>query len=373
MLSRVRSGRLRAFFKYFGAKHKAAGRYPSPAHGLIVEPFAGSAAYATHHHDRQVLLLDKDPVVAGVWEYLTRASSDEIARLPLFSEGQTHLDELGHLTDAQRDLIGFWLFTGSTFPREKRSSWAMSPDYRDRFWGEEIRTRLAEQAPEIRHWRVQHASYSDAPNIPACWFVDPPYQLAGRVYNCSSADINYADLAAWVRARRGQAIVCENVGADWLPFRPFYDGTASRFKPGGVSQEAVFVMSNGVDITDQVLRDLDVQRTLDEIERASLESAEAARAHAAAQRRVTELSMRLSQVVAASQRGVAMPASERAAGSLDEQCAKVLGALAQREMTRTELAAQLGFDVSDAIESLRDAERVHKIGEGRYTKYRVAG
>jgi hypothetical protein len=48
-----------------------------------VEPFAGSAAYATLHHDRDVILVEIDPAVAELWRYLVRAKASEIRRLPL--------------------------------------------------------------------------------------------------------------------------------------------------------------------------------------------------------------------------------------------------------------------------------------------------
>jgi hypothetical protein len=54
---------------------------------------------------------------------------------------------------------------------------------------------------------------------PATWFVDPPYEVAGRAYRFH--DIDYAHLGDWCRSRSGQVIVCENAGANWLPFRPF--------------------------------------------------------------------------------------------------------------------------------------------------------
>ena len=31
-------------------------------------------------------------------------------------------------------------------------------------------------------------------------------------------DIDYSALADWCHSRKGQVIVCENEGADWLPF-----------------------------------------------------------------------------------------------------------------------------------------------------------
>jgi 16S rRNA G966 N2-methylase RsmD len=88
------------------------------------------------------------------------------------------------------------------------------------FWSGPIRERVASQLARVRHWEVVEGSYEEAPvGAEACWFIDPPYQYTGRYYRHS--EIDYAHLAMWVRGLRGQVIVCENEGADWLPFRPF--------------------------------------------------------------------------------------------------------------------------------------------------------
>ncbi len=235
--------RFRAFFKYFGAKHKSAGRYFAPEHTTIVEPFAGSAAYATRWHDRKVLLTEKDPVVAAVWDYLIHVRSSEVRRLPVFNPEDTHIDDLKGLPEEARALVGFWLYTGSTTPRVNRSSWATTPEFLDRFWGPQIRDRLARQVEGIRHWQIKHGSYERSNDIEATWFIDPPYQKAGVVYEQSADNIDYPRLADWCEKRRGLVMVCENVGADWLPFVPHYEGQACRNKLGkSVSREALWHM-----------------------------------------------------------------------------------------------------------------------------------
>ena len=64
----------------------------------------------------------------------------------------------------------------------------------------------------------------------ATWFIDPPYQVAGRHYRFGSEQLDYARLAKWCRSRPGQVIVCENEGADWLPFRPLAAVKTTRAK-----------------------------------------------------------------------------------------------------------------------------------------------
>lgn len=232
---------LRPLFKYFGAKHRIAAKYPPPEHSIIVEPFAGSAAYATLHHDRDVILVEKDPTIAGLWRYLIRASASEIGRLPLLRGGQT-VDDLRRLPPEARSLIGFWLRTGSPTPRTKPSSWAKNPEYADRFWGPEVRERVAASVELIRHWRVIEGDYSKAPEVEASWFIDPPYQRSGDAYEHGPAGIDYRELARWVHGRKGLSIVCEQEGARWLPFRHFADGTANASKKGDkISREVAYV------------------------------------------------------------------------------------------------------------------------------------
>ena len=67
---------------------------------------------------------------------------------------------------------------------------------------------------------VIEGDYTDAPDIEATWFIDPPYQYrGGRKYPQGSDAIDYTRLAEWCQTRRGQVIVCEAEPADWLPFR----------------------------------------------------------------------------------------------------------------------------------------------------------
>ena len=75
----------------------------------------------------------------------------------------------------------------------------------------------------------------------ATWFVDPPYADAGRAYKHGAQGIDFSALADWCRSRNGQTVVCENFGADWLPFREFRDikGTAGA-RRSGVSKEVIW-------------------------------------------------------------------------------------------------------------------------------------
>lgn len=205
---------VRVFFSYYGGKWRSAPRYPAPASETIIEPFAGSAGYALRHPHLDVRLFDSDPVVAGVWEYLIGVSSGEIMRLPATVE---HVDDLTLPTEAKH-LIGFWLNKGMTHPCKQPSAWVRSGIRPNSAWGEAIRFRIASQLQFIRHWSITCGPYWDAPDITATWFIDPPYaSRVGQRYRHSKIDFDA--LAAWCKTRRGQAIVCEQDGADWLPFK----------------------------------------------------------------------------------------------------------------------------------------------------------
>lgn len=82
----------------------------------------------------------------------------------------------------------------------------------------DVRERISKQVQQIRHWQVIEGDYTAAPDVCATWFVDPPYSgEAGRKYD----KIDYTSLGTWCKSRRGQVMVCENVGATWLPFQPY--------------------------------------------------------------------------------------------------------------------------------------------------------
>lgn len=226
-----------SFFSYYGGKWRAAPRYPAPLYGTIIEPFAGAAGYAHRYPDHNVILVERNPKVMATWRYLLRASSEEIRALPLIEAGES-VDSLPVCEEA-RLLIGWWLNKGSAAPCRRPSAWMRAMTHSTSFWGPQIRERIASQVDRIRHWRLIEGDYTDAPDIAATWFVDPPYIGAGKHYPTQPDD--FAALGAWCRERRGQVMVCENVGATWLPFRPFLDIKGNESRTGGkVSHEALW-------------------------------------------------------------------------------------------------------------------------------------
>lgn len=204
---------LRPFFSYFGGKWTLAPHYAPPSHSMIVEPFAGSAGYATRYANREVILVEREPRLATLWRWLVGVSVDEVMGLPIT------LREAAALEGPARSLIGFWLGRGRTSPASTTtSSWLVSGKWPSSFWGEYARERIARQVPMIRHWKIIEGNYADAPDASAHWFVDPPY-VGSRHYRAGVDD--YAELGRWCQRCRGHVTVCERDGAKWLPFRPF--------------------------------------------------------------------------------------------------------------------------------------------------------
>lgn len=202
--------------------------YPSPLHDTIVGAFAGGAGYELRHYTRRVILIEKDPTIAALWRWLITATPEEVRRLPL--EIRTTVRDLC-LPAGPAALIGFWCNKGCSHPVQTPSAWMRSGRYPNQFWGTSIRERVASQVGAIRHWSVIEGDFEEAPDILATWFVDPPYERAGKHYRTKFKD--YVRLASWCRRRRGQVMVCENEGAKWLPFSPLALIKANESKTGG--------------------------------------------------------------------------------------------------------------------------------------------
>jgi len=230
--------RLRPFFSFFGSKYRTGARYPSPQHETIVEPFAGGAGYATRYSDRNVILVERDPLIAALWKWLVAVPPVDILRLPLIRHDQT-TDDLPVSQEAKW-LIGFWVTRCASSPRKRPCAWMRDGTKPTSFWCETTRDRIAWQVAMIRHWKVIEGDYSAAPDHDATWFIDPPYEDQGKHYRFGSKGFDYGRLAAWAQTRRGQVMVCENEGAAWMPFAPFHLAKGNARNPTGVSREAIW-------------------------------------------------------------------------------------------------------------------------------------
>ena len=224
-------------FNYFGGKGRLSALYPPPKYDIIVESHAGGAGYARRHYERNVLLVDSDPRVIRVWNYLIRSTKDEILALPLMTPGQS-IDELDVGEEARLYLS---CCVNQTAFRRTLTSWK---DGQNRgLWGEDLRRRVADSVHLIKHWQAICADCQTLGNADATWFVDPPYQGMGEHYKNGTVD--YPSLAKWCRARQGQVIVCEKRGADWLPFEFLKDARAMSRTGDGNRRSAEAYWTNG--------------------------------------------------------------------------------------------------------------------------------
>lgn len=198
-------------FKYFGSKHRLAPTYQAPRYDTIVEPFAGAAAYAMYwmqqRSDLRAVLFDIDPVVVEMWQVLLGMDPEVLWHYPVPEAGTRTTDPIYKAACAGDN---GWNVRGGEY---QVTGWMA-----DGFV--HIRRRMAHTLALVRgRVTVELADYTTAPDLEATWFIDPPYQREGHRYAVGN-DLDFAALGAWSRSRRGQVIVCETYGADWMDFEP---------------------------------------------------------------------------------------------------------------------------------------------------------
>lgn len=224
-------------FAYYGAKHGLAHKYPRPRHDVIIEPFAGSAAYSVHHaaHIDYAVLIDADEKLIELWREV---------------QAMTHVDVdlIGKQLDGERinhPLLA--AMSGSTTMNAVLGGRTRQVTPRMRQDWPSVSARIKRTLPHIKNWRIIHGDYHDAPNLAATWFVDPPYQengtMAGAGYRHPASAIDFDRLGDWCRTRRGFTIVCEQSPASWLPFHPFAT-QANGCGVGTVSRQEVVWLSD---------------------------------------------------------------------------------------------------------------------------------
>ena len=204
-------------FYYYGRKKQIAKCYPEPAYETIVEPFAGAAAYSLFgdRWHRKVILIEKDPRVAQIWQWLIAdATPETITDLPDLKVGDRSSEFL-HIIHAATKMAFNYKTIKVTQVLER--NWEIS------------KRVMAANVHKVKHWQVVCGDYREASNIEATWFIDPPYKsYPGLGYAHGSDVLDYNELARWALSRRGELIFCEGEYGDYLPF-------TSLLKLGGVA------------------------------------------------------------------------------------------------------------------------------------------
>lgn len=220
-------------WSYYGSKTNVVDFYPTPKHGRIIEPFAGTARYCLKYFENDILILDKYEVVVNMWKWLQKCSVSDINTLPHFVKPGQSLSDFTFDCDEAKHLIGFLIGFGMEKPRKTASvkRMTMRPNHVNFSLN-----RIAKNLWKIRHWDIRLGDYTEIENQKATWFIDPPYQFGGHCYQHSNKKIDFQSLAEWCRSQVGQVIVCENMQADWMEFKPMIQHKGVR----GMQKEAIW-------------------------------------------------------------------------------------------------------------------------------------
>jgi hypothetical protein len=212
-------------WSYYGAKTNLIGLYPPPKYDTIIEPFAGTARYALKYWDREIILIDKYPVIVNIWKWLQQCSEGDILKLPR-PKRTDHLNEMHFDCQAAKDFMGFMVGCGAERPRLKPPE--RKTIQRPNHVNYNLQ-RVAKNLFKIRKWTITEGEYYDAPDIECTRFIDPPYQFGGAAYVMSSKKIDFPRLADWCISRTGQTIVCVNTKATWMDFNPIIQQRGSLY------------------------------------------------------------------------------------------------------------------------------------------------
>ena len=230
---------LRPFFSYYGAKWTGAKHYGAPRREVVIEPFAGSACYSTRWASSRVRLYDVSLDICDLWDFLIHSSESDILDIP---DSFEDIGEILSLPRGAQLLVRFWVAKGRAEPSNVISPWYFKwrSDHSCRVWGAAVKRRIVEQKPFIKNWTIDQCSWEKIPLIDAHWHVDPPYNNApGKRY--PNSDVDFELLSDWCRNLPGAVDVCENEGADWLPFSPLYKVVSTRGRRDGhKSKESVW-------------------------------------------------------------------------------------------------------------------------------------
>jgi hypothetical protein len=191
-------------FYCLGRKGRAASSYPRPEYPIVIEPFAGSMGYTLRHRPAYAIGIERDSQTYELWHRLTSMTAAEIRDFPSPVVGKRSYDRWV-IQAARTDFSGVRYRTVTPFMAAKFEA--------------QRRMALRHHAYARRSVIYRHGDYTEAPDIEATWFIDPPYVGVTNGYVHGPGDIDYDELAQWCLSRRGQVIICEGPDAEWLPFR----------------------------------------------------------------------------------------------------------------------------------------------------------
>jgi hypothetical protein len=218
--------RARGLFPYSGSKARVAHLLPAPPSGVsaIVEPFAGSLAYALRHRPARVAAAEAHPLMRELWRWLAQEATPE-ELLSLESMRPTEKIDLRSLdlSPAQTTLLR--LACSGAYVGQL-SSWIAYPQHRVSF------ALLREALPYLRRalcvpfapdFRALEPELYERRDV--AWFIDPPYLGTNPNYGApspSSASWRPADVEALVRSVAGPWLVTYGDGApDLFPSLPW--------------------------------------------------------------------------------------------------------------------------------------------------------
>jgi site-specific DNA-adenine methylase len=233
--------RYKCLFSYYGSKSKLAHLYPPPSHDTIIEPFAGGASYSLRYHERDVWINELDPITHELWRFLLSPNAlDLIERyVPDKVEAGQRVSEFD-LPDGVPGLLYLMRSEANQGTMGGRGNHVQVTSMAVKCW-HRLKPRLLHFVPKIAHWRLTNLDFLKINSGSATWFVDPPYaNNAGNRYRTSFN--RFDELTTWCEMLRGQVIVCENAGAEWLPFESLAErrGVHSRYQKSN-AMEVVYI------------------------------------------------------------------------------------------------------------------------------------
>ena len=201
-----------------------------------------------------MILIEKNQRIAEIWRWLLTVSEDEFLSLPGVDTFD-HIEETGLPDGPAREFVRQWCSEASPTGKNKVTS-MMKSGFEPGWYNFTTKNQLFIMSliEKIRHWKIIEGDYQSAPDVRATWYIDPPYQFGGESYpkNCKTRDLDFGALATWAKSRRGDVIVCEGDGANWMDFDPFKSCTDHTSHDGGLGskkrQELIWYARDGVKI-----------------------------------------------------------------------------------------------------------------------------